>query len=132
MFLYRYNVTCKTSSLSSIFSIKNITAFLLTAGIFSLIQAVLFYYSAVDPKVGYTFQLLIPNAFNLASNWTFESHERPYGHGHCIAFWRTPAARRRSIINLSHSSIGRTSSKRWTSTTNNFRTIREYCFFKTN
>ncbi|CAD5232153.1 unnamed protein product [Bursaphelenchus xylophilus] len=48
MFLYRYNVTCKTSMMSSVFSRRNITTFLLTAGIFCVIQSVLFYYSAVD------------------------------------------------------------------------------------
>ncbi|KAI6219156.1 hypothetical protein M3Y99_01674100 [Aphelenchoides fujianensis] len=50
MFLYRYNVTCKTSAMSSIFSRRNITAFLISAGVFCFIQAVLFYYSAVDPS----------------------------------------------------------------------------------
>ncbi|KAI6236959.1 hypothetical protein M3Y95_00214500 [Aphelenchoides besseyi] len=49
MFLYRYNVLCKTSVLSTIFSSRNINAFLIAAGVFCLIQAVLFYYSTVDP-----------------------------------------------------------------------------------
>lgn len=48
MFLYRYNVTCKTSVMSSVFSRRNITTFMITAGVFCVIQAVLFYYSAVD------------------------------------------------------------------------------------
>ncbi|KAI6213631.1 hypothetical protein M3Y94_00172900 [Aphelenchoides besseyi] len=51
MFLYRYNVLCKTSVLSTIFSSRNINAFLIAAGVFCLIQAVLFYYSTVDPLV---------------------------------------------------------------------------------
>ncbi|KAI6241970.1 hypothetical protein M3Y99_00273000 [Aphelenchoides fujianensis] len=45
-----YNVTCKTSAMSSIFSRRNINAFLISAGVFCFIQAVLFYYSAVDPS----------------------------------------------------------------------------------
>ncbi|KAI6189834.1 hypothetical protein M3Y97_00051500 [Aphelenchoides bicaudatus] len=51
MFLFRYNVTCKTSSLSTVFSRRNILAFLCTAGIYSAICASLFYYSTVDSKL---------------------------------------------------------------------------------
>jgi hypothetical protein len=51
MFLYRYNVTCKTNSLTSIFGNRNIAAFLCTAMVFALIQSALFYYSAVDSNV---------------------------------------------------------------------------------
>lgn len=48
MFLYRYNVTCKTSLMSSVFSRRNIPTFMCTAAVFCAIQTVLFYYSAVD------------------------------------------------------------------------------------
>ncbi|KAI6186668.1 7TM GPCR, serpentine receptor class r (Str) family-containing protein [Aphelenchoides besseyi] len=48
MFLYRYNVLCQTRVLSTIFSLRNINAFLIAAGVFCFIQAVLFYYSTVD------------------------------------------------------------------------------------
>ncbi|KAE9554355.1 hypothetical protein FO519_002414 [Halicephalobus sp. NKZ332] len=50
LFFYRYNVTCKTSVLSSIFSRRNIAVFLAAAIIFSLIQAVLLNYSSVDSQ----------------------------------------------------------------------------------
>ncbi|KAI1723345.1 serpentine type 7TM GPCR chemoreceptor srd domain-containing protein [Ditylenchus destructor] len=49
MFLYRYNVTCKTNSLSTIFGRRNIGIFLLASALFALIEAVLLYYSAVNP-----------------------------------------------------------------------------------
>uniref|UniRef100_A0A914EF92 G protein-coupled receptor n=2 Tax=Acrobeloides nanus TaxID=290746 RepID=A0A914EF92_9BILA len=50
MFLYRYNVTCKTNTMSTILSRKNIAIFLATSGLFCIIQAVLIYYSYVDPQ----------------------------------------------------------------------------------
>uniref|UniRef100_A0AC34RM05 G protein-coupled receptor n=1 Tax=Panagrolaimus sp. JU765 TaxID=591449 RepID=A0AC34RM05_9BILA len=50
LFFYRYNVTCKTSTLSAIFSRKNIAVFLIASIVFCMIQSVLLYYSAVDPQ----------------------------------------------------------------------------------
>lgn len=50
LFFYRYNVTCKTSTLSTIFSRRNIAVFLVAAIVFSLIQSVLLNYSAVDSQ----------------------------------------------------------------------------------
>uniref|UniRef100_A0A7E4VL55 G_PROTEIN_RECEP_F1_2 domain-containing protein n=1 Tax=Panagrellus redivivus TaxID=6233 RepID=A0A7E4VL55_PANRE len=48
LFLYRYNVTCKTTTLSTIFSRANIFVFLVATAVVCLVQAGLIYYSAVD------------------------------------------------------------------------------------
>jgi hypothetical protein len=57
--LYRYNVTCKTSSMSTIFNNKNICIFLLAAGVFGLIEAILLHYSRVDSSVGFFLNITI-------------------------------------------------------------------------
>uniref|UniRef100_A0A915DQM9 G protein-coupled receptor n=1 Tax=Ditylenchus dipsaci TaxID=166011 RepID=A0A915DQM9_9BILA len=50
MLMFRYNVTCKTSSMSSIFNQKNIFLFLVLSVIFSFIEFVLLHHSVVDPN----------------------------------------------------------------------------------